>query len=114
MMVMLPLRSVLAISHHKCEMHHETSPEIMDHDMHAMHRAAGDARMDTDKSMNCCPDSSVKCSSDCSMGMSVTVITPVAVTLPVLNETVFRTYVSSDPVVRDPAPPVRPPAYFQA
>jgi hypothetical protein len=110
MVAMLPLRSVLAISHDTCKMHHEASAEITGHEMHAMHGESGDTRMDTDESMNCCHDSSVKCSSDCSMGMSVTVITPVAVTLPVLNETALRTHYISDLVVRDLAPPVRPPA----
>jgi hypothetical protein len=112
MMVMLPLRSVLAISHDKCQMHHEASPETMNHDMHAMHRISGDANMDTDKSMNCCRDSSVKCSSDCSMGMNVSIIMPIAITLPVPTETAFRTLVTTDPVVRNLAPPVRPPAYL--
>jgi hypothetical protein len=110
MMAMLPLRSVLAISHGTCKMHHEVSREMMHHDMHTMHRVADDARIDTDESMDCCHDSGMQCSSDCSMVMSFSVITPTAISLPVLNETAFRTHVISDLVIRDLAPPIRPPA----
>lgn len=112
MMAILPLRSVFAINHDTCKMHHELSRETMHHDMHVMHRMADDARMDTDDSMNCCHDNGIKCSNDCSMVMSVSIIPPSAITLPVLNETAFRTHVISDLVVRDLAPPIRPPAYL--
>jgi hypothetical protein len=84
----------------------------MDHDMHLMHRVSDDARMETDESMNCCLDGSVKCSNDCSMGMGVSIIMPIAIALSVPTETAFRTLVTTDLVVRNLAPPVRPPAYL--
>lgn len=111
MMVMLPLRGVMASSQSTCELHDEASQQVMDHDMHKAHMMAEDAGMDTDESNDCCCcDNGMKCTSDCGIGTSVSFITQSTITVPAQNETAFRTHVNNNLVFRDPAPPIRPPA----
>lgn len=107
MMVMLPMRSAMAFSQFTCEMHDESARKLMDHGMHMM---VDGARMDIDAPMDCCLDSDNHCGNDCGMNMSVSIITPSAITLPALHQTAFRTHVINDLVFRDLAPPIRPPA----
>jgi len=114
MMVMLPMRSVIAFAQSTCEMHDQASQAVKGHSMHMMHQIAEDAQSDTAESQNhdCC-DSDITCTGDCSTGMSVSFITQSAVMLPVLNKTAFNVLVSNNPVFRDLTPPLRPPANLQ-
>lgn len=114
MMVMLPMRSVMAFVDTACEMHDQASQTVKGHGMHMMHQMDEDARIDADVSRNndCC-DSDVSCTGDCSTGVSVSFITQSAVMLPVLNKTAFNPLVSNHLVFRDPTPPLRPPANLQ-
>lgn len=113
MMVMLPLRSVMALDQSACEMYNEASQEVIDHSLHAMHLMDEGVQMDADESQNCCSDLSINCNSDCGIGMSVSFIMQSAITFPAQNETEFRTHVNNNLVFRDLAPPIRPPASFQ-
>jgi len=114
MMVMLPLRSVMAFAQSTCEMHDQASQAVEDHSMHMMHQKAEDAQSDTGDSQNsdCC-NSGITCTGDCSVGMSVSFITQSAVMLPALNETEFNPLVNNSLVFRDLTPPLRPPANLQ-
>ena len=111
MMVMLPMRSVMALAQSACEMHEQAEKG---HSMHMMHHIAKHAQSNTAESQNhdCC-DSDISCTGDCSTGMSVSFITQSAVMLPVLNKTAFNVRVSNNLVFRDLTPPLRPPANLQ-
>ncbi len=111
MMVMLPLRSVMAFAQTTCEMHDQASQAVEDHSMHMMHMMAEVTQVDAGEPQNsdCC-DSGITCFADCSMGMSVSFIAQSAVMLPVMNEAAFNTVVNNNLVFRVLAPPIRPPA----
>jgi len=111
MMVMLPLRGVMAVDESTCELHDQASQGVMDHAIHMAHVLAEDAGVDTAESSDCCCcDNNMRCTSDCGIGTSVSFISQSAFTLPASTETAFHTHVNNDLVFRDPAPPVRPPA----
>lgn len=114
MMVMLPMRSVMAFAQSACEMHDHVSKAVENHSAHMMHQIAKDAQSDTAESQNndCC-NGGISCTGDCSTGMSVSFITQSAVMLPVLNNTAFNVLVSNNLVFRDLTPPLRPPANLQ-
>ena len=113
MMVMLPLR-VMAFTQTSCEMHDQSSQAMEGHGMHMMHQMDEAVQTDADESRNsdCC-DNDTSCTGDCGLGMSLSFITPPAVMLPVVNKAAFNSLVNNNPVLRDPAPPVRPPANLQ-
>ena len=110
MMVMLPLRSVLAFDQTTCQMQGEASQEMVDHSMHMMFEVA---QVDTNEIHNCCSDSGMTCSNnDCGMGMSVSFIMESANPVPALTKTSLRTHVNNILVLRELTPPTRPPAYL--
>jgi hypothetical protein len=113
MMVMLPLRGVIALDQSACEMHDEASEEMVDHSLHTMHLMTEGVQMDANESQNCCSDLSMNCNSDCGIGMSVSFLMQSAIAVPAQNETAFRTHVNNNLVFRDLAPPIRPPASLQ-
>lgn len=110
MMAMLPLRSSMVFAQTTCEMHDQASQLVEDYSMHMMHLMAEDTQIDNGESQNsdCC-DSDITCTSDCGMGMSVSFIIQSAVTLPALNKAAFNALVNNNLVLRDLAPPIRPP-----
>ena len=114
MMVMLPLRSVMAVAHTACDMHDQASQVVEDHSMHMMHQMNEQAQMDAGKSQDsdCC-DSEISCSADCGIGMSVSYIAQSTVMLPALYETAFNPLVNNNLVFRELTPPTRPPANLQ-
>jgi hypothetical protein len=111
MMVMLPLRGVMAFAQATCEMHGQATE---DRSMHMMHQMAEDVQIGADESQNhdCC-DSGISCTGDCGTGMSVSFITQSAVMLPALNKTAFNPFVNNNLVFRDLTPPLRPPENLQ-
>lgn len=114
MMVMLPLRSVMASAQTTCEMHGPASQAVEDHSMHVMHLMTEDLHESANEAdACCCCDSAMKCTGDCGIGMSVSFIAQSAIALPALNETAFRTHVDNNLVFRDLAPPIRPPENLQ-
>ena len=113
MMVMLPLRGVIALDRSTCEMHNEASQEVVDHRLHARHLMNEGVQMDANESQNCCSDLSTNCHNDCGIGTSVSFIMQSAITVPAQNATAFRTHVNNNLVFRDLAPPTRPPASLQ-
>jgi hypothetical protein len=114
MMVMLPLRSVMALAQTTCEMHGQASLEMEGHSMHTMHMMNEDAQADNGATQNrdCCK-SGKTCTGDCCIGISVSFITQSAVLLPEFNEAAFNPLVNNSLVSRNLAPPVRPPANLQ-
>jgi hypothetical protein len=111
MMVMLPLRGVMAFAQSTCKMHDQA---MEGHGMHMMHMMAEDVQIDADESQNCdCCKGDITCSGDCSIGMSVSFITQSAVMLPALNKTAFNPLVNNNLVFRDLTPPLRPPENLQ-
>ena len=114
MMVMLPMRSVLAFTQSTCEMHDHVSKAMENHGAHMMHLMGEDAQSDTGDSQNsdCC-NGGITCTGDCSVGISMSFITPSAVMLPALNEAEFNPVVNNTVVFRDLTPPLRPPANLQ-
>ena len=113
-MMLLPMRSVMAFAQSTCEMHDQAPQAVKVHSMHMMHQVVEDSQSDTAESQNhdCC-DSDISCTGDCSTGTSVSFITQSAVMLPVLNKTAFNVLVSNNLVFRDLTPPLRPPANLQ-
>ena len=85
MMVMLPMRGVIALDQSACEMHNEASQEVVDHSLHAMHLMTEGAQIDANEPQDCCSDLSMNCNSDCGIGMSVSLIMQSAITFPVQN-----------------------------
>lgn len=114
MIVMLPLRSVMAFAQTTCEMHGQASLEMAGHSMHMMHLMTGDAQAGNSASQNgdCCK-SGKTCTGDCCVGISVSFIMQSAVLLPAFNEAAFNPLVNTSLVFRNLAPPVRPPANLQ-
>lgn len=111
MMLMLPLRGVMAVDETTCELHDQASTEVMGHNMHMAHLTADDVAIDAEQSNDCCCcESSMNCTSDCGIGTSVPFISQSAIILPALNETAYHSHVDNDLIFRDLAPPVRPPA----
>jgi hypothetical protein len=112
MLVMLPLRTVLAIDQ-SCQMHDQASQQPAEHHMHTGHIMPETDQDDTVASDNCCCcDSSMSCNFDCGIGMSASVIMQHALTVPVLNKSSFRTQVVNNLVFRELIPLTRPPAYL--
>ena len=109
MMVMLPLRGVLAINYSICQMQDESSQEMIDHSKHMM---SVETQVDVNESHDCCGDGDVKCHSDCGLGINISIIIQPVVTVPALNNTSFRTHVNNILVLRELTPPTRPPAYL--
>jgi len=111
MMVMLPLRAVLAIDQSSCQMHGESAQQFKGHHMHLRHMMSEAVQTDVADSHDCCCcESSVSCYYDCGIGMSASFIMQHAMTVPVLNKASFRTHVENNLVFRELIPPTRPPA----
>ena len=111
MLAMLPLRNVMAADESTCELHDQASMELADHGMHMAHVMIEDIAIDAEESNDCCCCAgSMSCTSDCGIGTSVPLISQSAMNLPLSNGTAFYTHVSNNLVIRDLAPPVRPPA----
>ncbi len=114
MMVMMPLRGVLALTHTTCDMHDPASQVMDDHRMHMMHQVNEFVSMDVAESLECCCcDSAMQCGSDCGIGINASCITQSVFTFPSLNTTTFHTFVNNNLVFRELAPPIRPPANLQ-
>lgn len=112
LLVMLPMRAVLAIDQ-SCQMHELGSQQSMGHHMHSGHTMPETDHDDAVASDDCCCcESTVSCSYDCGMGTSASVIMQHALTVPVLNKSSFRTQVVDNLVFRELVPLSRPPAYL--
>ncbi len=111
LMVMMPLRSVLAVTQAACDMHAQSLSVEIDHSMHAMHQANQPDQADTAVIHDCC-DSAMHCNNECSVGTTVSFISPPTISLPTSTEAVIHTRVNDDLVFREITPPVRPPAYL--
>ena len=111
MMVMLPLRSVLAFDQTSCQMQHETPRMMVDHSSHMM---PDDVQGNPDKAHNCCSESGAACNNNCSSGMNLSFVfqKPVLITANYNSMLVANT--SNDVLFRATTPPIRPPAYLQS
>ena len=127
MMVMLPLRSVLAFDLADCQMQHEASSQTMiDHTMadqsmvdHSAHMMPDPTQADTGladsgNSHNCCSDKDMMCNSDCAsvINMSFVIQTPVLIENSYHSVIIART--STDVLLRTLPPLERPPAHLQS
>ena len=118
MIVMLPLRGVLALDRASCEMHDEASQIEQGHAMHMAGHVTMHMQEDVDLKAAgsddcCCCDKSMQCSSHCGPGAGASVIIQSAFTVPELKRVTLRTHVNSGLIFRDPEPPVRPPENLQ-
>jgi len=118
MMVMLPLRAVLAIDQSSCQMHDETDQHSSAQQSTVHHKHLGHMMFDADQndvadSHNCCCcDNSASCNYDCGIGMNASIIMQQGMTVPVLNKASLRTHVENNLVFRELIPLTRPPAYL--
>jgi hypothetical protein len=111
LMAMLPIRNVMALEQVNCQMHDQSSIEMADHDMHAMHGMSDIADVDANEKQNCCCcDSSMSCNGNCSLGPGVSLFMQPAITVPAINGTRFQACINSSLVLTEYSPPVRPPA----
>ncbi|MGB5456148.1 MAG: hypothetical protein WBO73_09480 [Gammaproteobacteria bacterium] len=113
-MVMLPLRSVIASDRSTCDMHEQASPQDSGHHLHH-HQVMGEADHQNTIATNdecCCCEGSISCHANCSISLGAGVIMPPALSVPTLNVSSIRTQVASNPVFRERIPPIRPPAYL--
>ncbi|MBT8129652.1 MAG: hypothetical protein KJP10_06655 [Gammaproteobacteria bacterium] len=114
LMVVLPLRGVIALERIACEMHDADAASVHDHSMHRMHAMNDQVQpLTTEKQTCCCCDVGTTCSNDCAAGLSVSLIMQSSVVLPERNRSVYRALIGNKPVFRDPSPPLRPPASVQ-
>jgi hypothetical protein len=109
MMVMLPLRGVLALPLAACDMHETASHAAGDHGAHAMHHAAESVQTGTADASDCC-DSAAHCGGDCGMGTGFSFIAPSVISVPSSTGPGIRSRVIDHLVFREITPPVRPPA----
>ncbi len=107
-MVMLPLRSVLAVNLSNCDMHDNAPQQITAHNMH-QNMVADAAQDGVHNAHDCCEEGSTLCNYDCSISMNASFIIRAAVTIPELNKASFRTQVKNTLVFRALIPPSRPP-----
>jgi hypothetical protein len=114
LMVVMPLRAVMALERVNCEMHDAAIATSHDHSMHMMHDMNDQVQpLATDQQTCCCCDGTVSCTSDCAAGLSVSLLLPSSVVLPERNRPLYRSMMANKPVFRDPSPPLRPPAIRQ-
>ena len=116
LMAILPLRNAAAFEQVNCQMHEQSSIEMSDHDMHAMHGmshmdSSGDTAAAPDDC--CCCDNSMSCNGDCGVGLGASFIVQSAITVPAISGTTCRTHINATLVLRDVSPPIRPPQNFQ-
>ena len=109
MMVMLPVRSVLALPLAACDMHEAASHASGDHGAHAMHHAVESVRNGTADASDCC-DSATHCGGDCGMGTGFSFIAPSVISVPSSIEHGIHSRFIDHLVFREIAPPFRPPA----
>lgn len=116
LMVMLPLRGVMAFDQASCQMHdpgnNSAVAEMHDHSMHAMQGSPDDAGVATSSESHdcCCCDGGMNCNGDCGIGLSASLIMQSVMTVPVLNRTAIRTQINNNLISRELIPPTRPPA----
>lgn len=114
MMAVLPLRVAMASAEPGCGMHEQASPAVHDHAMHAEHVMDAAVNHEHPASADCCCcDGDMGCFGDCGPGSGVSVIVSPAISVPVLQGSAIITHVNKNPVFRELAPPIRPPAIFQ-
>jgi hypothetical protein len=114
LLAMLPLRNVMALAQVNCEMHDQSSIEMIDHSMHAMHSSSSIDNRDAVVADNCCCcDNGMDCTGDCSLGLSASLIMQPVITVPTINQSRLQTFISTSLVLREISPPVRPPENFQ-
>ena len=111
MMVMLPMRGVLALTQAACDMHETASHAAGDHSAHEMHHAVESVQTETADATDCC-DSAAHCGGDCGMGTVFSFIAPSVISVPSTTGPGVRSRVTDHLVAREIAPPVRPPAYL--
>ncbi|UCB56059.1 MAG: hypothetical protein JSW45_05890 [Thiotrichales bacterium] len=108
MMVMLPLRGVVAFEQSECDMHDQSAQMVHDHSMHQLDDAM---QMDVAESENCCCcDMDKQCAMDCGIGASASIIVQSVPTMPSLSGSVVLASVDHNLVFRELSPPIRPPA----
>ena len=109
MMVMLPMRGVLALPQAACDMHEMAFHAAGDHSAHEMHHAVEPVQTETANASDCC-DSATHCAGDCGMGTGFSFIAPSIISVPSSTGSGVRSRVTDHLVAREIAPPVRPPA----
>jgi hypothetical protein len=111
LLIMLPLRGVIALERIDCGMQAAEAASVHDHSMHMKHGVSDQVQpLTTEKHACCCCDVGTSCSNDCAAGLGVSLIMQSSVVLPERNRPVYRSLIGNKPVIRDPSPPLRPPA----
>ena len=111
MMVMLPLRGVVAFEQTECDMHDQAAQMMHDHSMHQLDDAM---QVDVAESENCCCcDTDTLCTMDCGIGTGASIIVQSVPMMPSLSGSVLHPSIDHNLVFRELSPPIRPPSSLQ-
>ena len=113
LLVMLPLRGVIAIEQSTCDMHDRAAQAMHDHGEHSAHLAGAMSDHDDDGLQDCCCcDSDRHCITDCGIGAGSSFIAQSVLLIPSTSGSSFQAPTDNTLVFRALSPPIRPPAYL--
>ena len=113
LLVMLPLRSVIAFEQTACDMHDQAEQAVHHHGEHSAHLAAALIEQDDAVLQDCCCcDSDRHCAADCGIGAGSSFIAQSILMIPSTGGSLFQAPSDNTLVFRALSPPVRPPAYL--
>lgn len=118
-----PMRSVMAMQQMHCDMDASSSVSEVSvsenhasHDMSSMSQLAFNQQptnqQPSEKNQHSCCSGSDSCSTNCDMGMAVSLLIQATSYAPLFLNVADADNVSSAPIVRELTPPSRPPANF--
>lgn len=108
LMMVAPLRGVIAAPCDMTEMNASSDAVMMGHDMSAM--LSTDSMESETKGNSCCDDISINCSGDCDMGINVSLVLQGISYSPVYQNSFSLNSLSYKILFRELTPPSRPPA----
>ena len=113
-----PMRSVMAMQQMHCDMDASSSvSEVSVSENHASHDMSSMSQLafnqqPSEKNQHSCCSGSDSCSTNCDMGMAVSLLIQATSYEPLFLNVAEAESVSSAPIVRELTPPSRPPANF--
>lgn len=117
-----PMRSVMAMQQMHCDMDTSSTSKVSVSENHAAHDMSSMSQLafnqqatnqqPSEKNQHSCCSGSDSCSTNCDMGMAVSLLIQATSYAPLFLNVAEAESVSSAPIVRELTPPSRPPANF--
>lgn len=109
--VMMPLRSVLAFDLSECQTQHEQSQVMVDHSHHMMSETV---QADSGNSHKCCNDKGKLCNNDCTSMMNMSFVIQSSSLIENHYHSVLTAQTTIDVILRALPPLEKPPAYLHS